>query len=108
MIHRVHEPRIETKLILKVYGQLLESDPKLANSSLDIRVMIKMNRGNPAKLQAIKIKCKTIGKFLHTLPTDKAQRALEKQVNPNPIPIHHQRKQNRISHRWLTTRATST
>lgn len=108
MIHPVQEPQIETKLILKVYGQLLESDLKLANSSLDIKVTTKMNLENPAKLQAIKIICKTIGKSLHILPTGKAQRALEKQVNPNPIPIHHRQKQNRISHRWLTTRATST
>jgi hypothetical protein len=108
MIPRAQELLIETKLILKVYDQLLENDPKLANSSLDIKVTTKMNQGNLAKLQAIKIKCKMIGKFLHTLPIDKAQKALEKQVNPNPIPIPHLLKQNRISHRWLTTRATST
>ena len=66
MIHPVQEPQIETKLILKVYGQLLVSDPKLANSSLDIRVTTKMNLENPAKLQAIKIICKMTemkGKF---------------------------------------------
>ena len=108
MIHRAQETQIETKLTQKVCGQLLESDPKLTISSLDIRVMTKMNRGNLAKLQCIKIICKTIGKFLHILPTNKAQKALEKQVNLNPIPIHHRRKQNRISHRWLITRATST
>ena len=108
MIHRAQEHQIETKLILRVYGQLLESDPKLVNNSLDTRATTKMNRGNLAKLQAIKIICKTIGKFLPIPPTDKAQKALEKLVNPNPILIHHRRKQNRTSHQWLTTRATST
>ena len=108
MIHLAQETQIGTKLILKVYVQLLESDLKSTNSSLDIRVMTKMNRGNLAKPQCIKIICKTIEKFLHILPTNKAQKALEKRVNLNPIPIHRRRKQNRISHRWLTTRATST
>ena len=106
MIHRAQEPQLETKLILRVCGQLLESDPKLANNSLDIRVTTKMNRKNPANPRATKIICKTIGKFHHILLKDNAQKALDKQVNPNPIPIHHRRKQNRISHRWQTTRAT--
>ena len=108
MIHRAQEPQLETKLILRVCGQLLESDPKLASSSLDIRVTTKMNRENPANPRATKIIRKTIRKFYHILLIDKAQKALEKQFNPNPIPIHHQPKRNRISHRWQTTRATST
>ena len=81
MIHPVQEPQIETKLILKVYGQLLESDPKLANSSLDIKVTTKMNLENPAKLQAIKIICKMTkmkGKFPLTTLLDMAQKVLGK------------------------------
>ena len=108
MIPLAQEIQTEMKLTQKVYGQLLESDPKLASSSLDIRVTTKMNQGNLAKPQCIKIICRMIGKFLLILPIDKAQKVLEKRVNLNLIPIHHRRKQSRISHRWLTTRATST
>ena len=107
MIQQAQEPQIEMKLILKVYVQLLVSDHKWANSSLDIRVTTKMSQGNPVILQAIKTTCKMIGIFHHIIPTGRVKKVLEKQVNLNPIPIHHRQKQNRISHRWPTTRVTS-